>query len=228
MIDSGIDADHPAVGGRVEYAAMVEDGDEIVVDTSRTRTTSGTARRAPGSSAASRRTASCTASRCSGRTDADAATSSPRACAGRSTTGWTSATSASGRRSATSSPLLHELVDEAYFAERRARDRGEQHAAAQLPVALLVGDLGRVARRARPRGLLLQPAAAGRVRCATGSTSASPGANGEWITATGNSFAAPHIAGLVARLLGKHPGLSVVHVKAILRALADNVVDRTV
>ena len=29
VIDSGVDADHPAVGGRVEYAAIVEDGDEI-------------------------------------------------------------------------------------------------------------------------------------------------------------------------------------------------------
>ena len=48
---------------------------------------------------------------------------------------------------------------------------------------------------------------------------------GEWITATGNSFATPHIAGLVTRMLGKHPGLNVVHVKGILRALADNVVD---
>ena len=33
MIDSGIDADHPAVGGRVEYAAIVEDGGELRVDT---------------------------------------------------------------------------------------------------------------------------------------------------------------------------------------------------
>ncbi len=47
--------------------------------------------------------------------------------------------------------------------------------------------------------------------------------NGEWITATGNSFAAPHITGLVARLLGKHPELAPFQVKAVLRALAANV-----
>jgi subtilisin family serine protease len=40
--------------------------------------------------------------------------------------------------------------------------------------------------------------------------------------ATGNSFAAPHIAGLVALLLSKHPGLTPFEVKAILAALADN------
>jgi subtilisin family serine protease len=47
--------------------------------------------------------------------------------------------------------------------------------------------------------------------------------NGGWLTTTGNSFAAPHLAGLVARILGKHPGLTVFQMKTILRALADNV-----
>ena len=40
--------------------------------------------------------------------------------------------------------------------------------------------------------------------------------------ATGNSFAAPHVAGLVARVLGKHPGLSAFEVKAVLAALAND------
>jgi subtilisin family serine protease len=40
--------------------------------------------------------------------------------------------------------------------------------------------------------------------------------------ATGNSFAAPHIAGLVALILSKHPGLTPFEVKAILAAVADN------
>jgi subtilisin len=47
--------------------------------------------------------------------------------------------------------------------------------------------------------------------------------DGGWLTATGNSFAAPHIAGQVARLLSKHPGLTVFHVKMILRALSANI-----
>ena len=45
---------------------------------------------------------------------------------------------------------------------------------------------------------------------------------GGFLTATGNSFATPHIAGLVTRLLGKHPDLTVFQVKTILRALASN------
>jgi subtilisin family serine protease len=40
--------------------------------------------------------------------------------------------------------------------------------------------------------------------------------------ATGNSFAAPHVAGLVALILSKHPGLAPFEVKAILASVADN------
>ena len=46
---------------------------------------------------------------------------------------------------------------------------------------------------------------------------------GSTITATGNSFATPHVTGHVARLLGKHPGLTVFQIKTILRALAANI-----
>jgi len=45
---------------------------------------------------------------------------------------------------------------------------------------------------------------------------------GESIEATGNSFATPHVAGMVARLLSKHPGLTPFQVKSVLQALADN------
>jgi subtilisin len=42
------------------------------------------------------------------------------------------------------------------------------------------------------------------------------------ITATGNSFAAPVIAGYAARILGRHPGLTPFQVKTVLQATADN------
>jgi subtilisin len=44
-------------------------------------------------------------------------------------------------------------------------------------------------------------------------------------TATGNSFAAPHISGFVARILAKHPALRPFQVKAVLWATAANVTD---
>jgi subtilisin len=46
---------------------------------------------------------------------------------------------------------------------------------------------------------------------------------GTALRATGNSFAAPHIAGLCARVLGKHPGLTPFQLKTVLHETASNV-----
>ena len=47
-------------------------------------------------------------------------------------------------------------------------------------------------------------------------------AAGGTIVATGNSFAAPHIAGLLARIVGRHGPITTHEAKTVLRALADN------
>jgi subtilisin family serine protease len=47
--------------------------------------------------------------------------------------------------------------------------------------------------------------------------------DGETIRATGNSFATPHITGLVALLRSRHPGLDVAATKAVLHLTASNV-----
>ena len=47
---------------------------------------------------------------------------------------------------------------------------------------------------------------------------------GSTLVSTGNSFAAPHVTGLVARLLSKHPELSPSEVKAVLRAVSRNAI----
>lgn len=44
----------------------------------------------------------------------------------------------------------------------------------------------------------------------------------QWITATGNSFAAPHITGILARILAVYPDLTPFQVKTILYALSSN------
>jgi subtilisin family serine protease len=46
------------------------------------------------------------------------------------------------------------------------------------------------------------------------------------ITATGNSFAAPHVSGMVALMRGKHPWLTPLQVKAVLQAASVNSVSR--
>lgn len=47
--------------------------------------------------------------------------------------------------------------------------------------------------------------------------------DGQWIQATGNSFAAPHITGVITRIVEKHPDLTPFQIKTVLRALAANV-----
>lgn len=54
-----------------------------------------------------------------------------------------------------------------------------------------------------------------------------PWLNKGYVTVTGNSFAAPHLTGIVARILGRHPGLTVFQMKSILRALAGNMARET-
>ncbi|HET6167503.1 MAG TPA: S8 family serine peptidase [Marmoricola sp.] len=44
--------------------------------------------------------------------------------------------------------------------------------------------------------------------------------------ATGNSFAAPHVAGMAALIRSKHPGLAPYQVKAVLQAVSDNAAAR--
>jgi subtilisin len=46
---------------------------------------------------------------------------------------------------------------------------------------------------------------------------------GQQRTVTGNSFSAPHVSGLIAKILGKHPGLTPFEIKTILHATACNV-----
>src|SRR5262249_5046810 len=44
-----------------------------------------------------------------------------------------------------------------------------------------------------------------------------------YLTATGNSYACPHIPGICAKILGKHPGLTPFQLKTVLWATAYNV-----
>lgn len=50
--------------------------------------------------------------------------------------------------------------------------------------------------------------------------------NKSYMTSTGNSFAAPHIAGIVTLIRAKHPELNPFQIKAVLHACASNVQPR--
>lgn len=116
---------------------------------------------------------------------------------------------------------LHEVVDEAYFANvmlvcaanNMPGPTYPSQFASVFSVAALGGERSEaLAYNTSPpvefgaRGLDLDVAWTG----------------GTTINATGNSFATPHVAGMAARILSKHPGLTPFQVKAVLHAIADN------
>ena len=223
ILDSGVDGDHPLVGG-VESAVAVDArrrGDRDRAGRARRRR-AGTAPRAPESSARSPRPAGIHSVRVLGEGN----TGSAELILG-------------GLRHAIEQRLRgrqpQPLDDEAQVrrAPARARRRrllqrhgarrlGAQHAGRELSVALLVGDLGRAPRgRTTPcewyanpnppveffaRGVDLDVAWFG----------------GSTLRCTGNSFAAPHIAGLSALVLSKHPGLTPFQLKSVLYLTATN------
>ena len=151
ILDSGIEADHPLVG-ELAGAVAVEVGEGTRSRSSRTSraTSAATERPARGSSARSQRTASSSASVSSAPGSPAAARRSRRPSLGRG---------AGLRRD------QHEPVDDQEPVRRaaprarrprllppdRARGLGAQHARRELPLALLVRDLGRQPRGAATR-----------------------------------------------------------------------------
>ena len=119
-------------------------------------------------------------------------------------------------------PYFHEVVDEAYFKNVALVCAVNNVPGPVLPVDVLVGLLRRRPRRPGSR----RSSSTTRRRRSSGapgaSTCRSAGRTAATTVATGNSFAAPHICGLVARILSKHPGLTPFEVKAVLAAIANN------
>ena len=122
-------------------------------------------------------------------------------------------------------PLLHELADTAYF-----RRVVLVAAANNLPVPSfpsLYASVISVASQEDPDPLHFCYNPSPPVEfSAPGIDVRVAWSGGGYMNTTGNSFAAPHIAGLVARVLGHRPHLTPFQVKTILRASAYNVRER--
>jgi len=118
-------------------------------------------------------------------------------------------------------PLFHELVDQAYFQGMVLVTAANNLPAVSYP-SLFAGVLSVACHAGQdPYEFYANPAPPVEF--------GAPGINldvawleGGQLRVTGNSFAAPHVAGLVARILSKHPGLTPFQVKTILRATARN------
>jgi len=224
VIDSGVDADHPAVGGCVEYAAIVEDDDRIEVVTQPHEDDFGHGTACAGIVRSLAPDCSITSVKVLGAGLKGRGVVFAAGLRWAIENGMHVCNLSLGTTKSDFYALLHELVDQAYFHDVMLVTAANNMPQASFPstyssvISVASHDLQEPeVYYCNPRPPVEFGAPGIDVRVAW--------QNREWITATGNSFAAPHITGLVARLLAKHPGLSVVHVKGILRAVANNVVD---
>jgi subtilisin len=122
-------------------------------------------------------------------------------------------------KSETLFPFFHEAVDRAYF--RNVHLVSAANNAPGLSYPSLFSTVYSVAAHAIPDPRLIYynprpPVEFG----AWGVDVPIAWKDGGTTVATGNSFAAPHIAGLVADILSVHPGLTAFEVKAVLAAVA--------
>ena len=117
-------------------------------------------------------------------------------------------------------PSFHEVVDDAYFRGMKLVGAANNADAASYPTVF--SSVFSVAAHAEPEPWRWYynthpPVEFG----AWGVDVPIAWKDGATTVATGNSFAAPHIAGLLARMCAKHPGLTPFEAKAILAATAD-------
>jgi subtilisin family serine protease len=117
-------------------------------------------------------------------------------------------------------PVFHEVVDDAYFRGMKLVGAANNADVASYPTVF--GGVFSVAAHAEPEPWRWYynprpPVEFG----AWGVDVPIAWKDGATTVATGNSFAAPHITGLLARLCTKHPGLTPFEAKAVLAATAD-------
>jgi subtilisin len=118
-------------------------------------------------------------------------------------------------------PVFHELVDRAYFQGLPLISAANNVPAASYPS--LFSSVFSVAAHGEPDPWRLYYNPSPPVEFgAWGVDVPIAWKDGGSTVATGNSFAAPHVAGMVALILAKHPDIKPFELKAVLAAVADN------
>jgi subtilisin len=118
-------------------------------------------------------------------------------------------------------PVFHDLVDKAYFQGLPLVSAANNVATASYPS--LFSSVFSVAAHGEPDPWRLYYNPSPPVEFgAWGVDVPIAWKDGGTTVATGNSFAAPHVAGMVALILAKHPDIKPFELKAVLAAVADN------
>lgn len=224
VLDSGIDASHPAIAGRVEgYFSVHDDAGQLTVDTAPHGDAIGHGTACAGIIRTIAPDCKLYSMRVLGPNLSVAGTVCAAALEEAIESGMDVCNLSLGVTSEEFYELFHDLADRAYFKNVILVCAANNMAIPSYPAdyasVVSVGAHGdddpyRIYYNPRP------PVEFG----AHGTNVHVPWKEGKWITATGNSFAAPHITGIVARILSEHRELTVFQIKAMLRALATNVI----
>lgn len=223
IIDSGVEASHPAVGGRVvESVAVERRGDDWDVASAEAVDVVGHGTACAGIIHGLVPEAEIVSIRVLGPDN--------RGNGGAFATGIQWAIEASGAsvvnlslssRADTFAAVLHDLADEAYFRNILLVAAANNVAVASYPslyssvVSVAAHDAG------APNVWFYNPEPP--VEFGAYGLDVDVAWRGETrMVVTGNSFAAPHIAGYAARIRAAHPGISPFETKALLAATADN------
>jgi len=223
VVDSGIEAGHPAVGGRVREAVIVEilDGRPSVRDAAGEGDLVGHGTACAGIVHALVPDADLLSVRVLG---ADNRGRGPALAAGIE---WAIAAGATvvnlslSSRSETLYAAFHDLADQAYFANVVLVCAANNVPGPSYP-SLFAAVLSVAAHDVPDASVWFHNPNPPVEFAAHGLDVDVAWRGGSRIVATGNSFAAPHIAGYAARIRAAHPDARPFEVKAILAATADN------
>ena len=223
IIDSGIEGGHPAVGGRLVQSLRVEpveDGDPIVVDDPEGRDVVGHGTACAGIVHSLAPAAELISIRVLGPDNKGKGANFATGLIWAIEHGVTVANLSLSSRSEELFPLFHELTDEAYFGNVLLVSAANNVPGPSYPslfssvVSVAAHDV------ADPWTWYYNPKPPVEFG-AYGLDVDVAWLDGGRIVATGNSFAAPHIAGLAALILSKHPHATPFEVKSMLAATAN-------
>jgi subtilisin family serine protease len=222
IIDSGVEREHPAIGGRLVESVAVElrDGEpNIVGDESGDLFGHGTA--CGGIVVGLAPDVELVSVRVLGADLRGKGTAFLAGLEWAVARGVQVANLSLSSRSDSLFPAFHEVVDEAYFKRVALVSAANNVAGNSYPS--LFSSVFSVAAHAEPDPWRLYYNLAPPVEFgAWGVDVPIAWKDGGSTVATGNSFAAPHVAGMVARIAAKHTGLAPFEIKTVLAAIADN------
>ena len=223
IIDSGLETDHPSLQGRVVESVAVEmvDGEPQIVADDRAGDLFGHGTACGGVIVGIAPEVELVSVRVLGADLRGKGSAFARGLEWAVERGVQVANLSLSSKSETLFPVFHQIVDDAYFRRVALVSAANNVLGASYPS--LFSSVFSVAAHAEPDPWCFfynpsPPVEFG----AWGVDVPIAWKDGGSTVATGNSFAAPHIAGLVALILSKHPGLTPFEVKATLAAVANN------